>query len=1515
MIDDGDLPDDSHTFTLSRTDAVFFDIVSGTGEGQLMTKADLDYEKKNSYTVVVTVVDGSGESNDTARITVTIQVKDLDEKPEITGDGNIQHEENDTGTVVTLRASDPEHVTPIHWAILMTNVDADLPGGAVGDEIEVDDIAHGSFFKVEDGVLSFKDKPDFEAGPTTDAGDVDPPTDQTYKVVVQASDGGRMEWVQYFKLAVQLLNLEEEGKVEWTVTPPGGDEQKLLEFQAGAVLTAMVTDPDGPVPIVPATTSWKWFRSRSSGSWTEITSDADGDATDNTYTVSDSTGNDDRGMYLRAEATYTDDRAANKMADFVSPYRVRPAKVEDNSVPEFSPTAHTRRVHEGKAGMEVGAPVTATDADGDVRNYRISTNDTDAFEIDPETGQIATAIDLDFDADGVETSFTIMVEAVDSAGGASDPTATVTITLLNVNEAPDFGDETPNANIRGMAADKNEEGFGADHAWDPVVSSYMATDQEGVAIGDGKWSLSGDDAAKFKLTGDTDDARILEFREKADFEMRGNQDRDNIYEVTVVASDGSESSELDVTVKILDRDEAGEITISDENPVAGQPVTATLADSDGDVINVGWAWHLLDDTQAATTTSITAAINATGDNSTAIGKATSDTYTPKSSDIGSHLVAVARYMDRTEDEDNSDPDIDATVPGFGNVRFANRAFSAATAAVIDDPDNAAPEFTEGATAVRYVEENAETGETVGRLLMVDDQDSSTHAYTLSGPDAASFDVEAGTGGGQLMTKASLDFENKDTYTVVVTVDDGSKASNDTDQITVTIEVKDLDEKPEIFEGGLAISGSSSVAYMENGTDTVETYTAAGPMADMARLTLEGADAGYFTLTNGVLTFKKSPDYEMPRNAPMSDTNTNTYMVTVKANDGTYTTTRNVTVMVTNVDELGRLSGPLTVSHMENSTDAATYTVSGAMADDARWTRMGADAADFTITGGMLKFINAPDYESPMGGADNDSNTYMVTVMASAGGETAMVEVTVEVTNVDELGTLSGSTSASIMEGATDSLGTYTLMGTAADTADWSLDGADMSDFMLEGTGMSRMLKFSSAPDYESPMGGADNDSNTYMVTVMASAGGETAMVEVTVEVTNVDELGTLSGSTSASIMEGATDSLGTYTLMGTAADTADWSLDGADMSDFMLEGTGMSRMLKFSSAPDYESPMGGADNDSNTYMVTVMASAGGETAMVEVTVEVTNVDELGTLSGSTSASIMEGATDSLGTYTLMGTAADTADWSLDGADMSDFMLEGTGMSRMLKFSSAPDYESPMGGADNDSNTYMVTVMASAGGEMEMVEVTVEVTNVDELGTLSGSTSASIMEGATDSLGTYTLMGTAADTADWSLDGADMSDFMLEGTGMSRMLKFSSAPDYESPMGGADNDSNTYMVTVMASAGGEMEMVEVAIMVTNIEEAGTVTLSPMSPVVGSEVTASLTDPGRRRNRDHLAVGQVHDHGRNLYRHRHGNLGQLYPRRGRRGHVPAGHGQLHRRPRHWQDGHQRGRHGQRRRSGWV
>ena len=369
---------------------------------------------------------------------------------------------------------------------------------------------------------------------------------------------------------------------------------------------------------------------------------------------------------------------------------------------------------------------------------------------------------------------------------------------------------------------------------------------------------------------------------------------------------------------------------------------------------------------------------------------------------------------------------------------------------------------------------------------------------------------------------------------------------------------------------------------------------------------------------------------------------------------------------------------------------------------------------------------------------------------------------------------------------------------------------------------------------------ADADTNNiYMVTVKAEAGGEMEMLEVTVTVTDVSELGTLAGSSGFPHAEGGTDTGETYTFSGGDGSTVSWMLDGADASQFMLDGTGMSKMLKFRSAPDYEMP---ADADTNNiYMVTVKAEAGGEMDMVEVNVTITDVIELGTLAGNASLTPAEGGTDTGGTYTVSGGDGSTVSWMLNGADASQFMLDGTGMGRMLMFRSAPDYEMP---ADADTNnTYMVTVKAEAGGEIQMVEVTVRVTDVDELGALSGPGSFTQAEGGTDAMETYTLSGgDGTSTVSWTLAGADASQFTLAGTGMSRMLMFESAPDYEMPRGQAmsDTNTNTYMVTVKAEAGSEMQMVEVTVTVTDVEEPGSVTLTPARPSVGTEITATLED---------------------------------------------------------------------------
>ena len=75
--------------------------------------------------------------------------------------------------------------------------------------------------------------------------------------------------------------------------------------------------------------------------------------------------------------------------------------------------------------------------------------------------------------------------------------------------------------------------------------------------------------------------QVLSFKEKTDFEMPGDRNRDNVYEVTVRASAGGLYADRMVTVKVTDADEAGEVELSTQNAVVGIELTATLTDSDG----------------------------------------------------------------------------------------------------------------------------------------------------------------------------------------------------------------------------------------------------------------------------------------------------------------------------------------------------------------------------------------------------------------------------------------------------------------------------------------------------------------------------------------------------------------------------------------------------------------------------------------------------------------------------------------------------------------------------------------------------------------------------------------------------------------------------------------------------------------------------------------------------------------------------------------------------------------------
>ena len=320
---------------------------------------------------------------------------------------NLDYDENGTGAVFSFASRDPEGVVPPTIWLVVTPDNAVNPTVIpMGEDVIETDRVDGRLFRISpDGVLTFAGGPDYEN--PGDAG-----RDNVYNVTVQASDGGVTEHLSWYKVVVTVRDVEEQGVVKWVVVPDGvGDDfsdvpQPLLQFQAGAILTASVTDDDGdagelaldPDVMIDASLTWKWYRSSSmSGPWSEVPGE-----TLATYDVEDTADDDDEGMYLRVVATYTDRRGTRNTPEFVSQNPVQISR-EDNTPPVFGGSA-TRILNEGSSG-NIGAPVTASDADNDILTYSFDTRaDSDlgpdyaSFDIDRVTGQLKTKARLSFEA-------------------------------------------------------------------------------------------------------------------------------------------------------------------------------------------------------------------------------------------------------------------------------------------------------------------------------------------------------------------------------------------------------------------------------------------------------------------------------------------------------------------------------------------------------------------------------------------------------------------------------------------------------------------------------------------------------------------------------------------------------------------------------------------------------------------------------------------------------------------------------------------------------------------------------------------------------------------------------------------------------------------------------------------------------------------------------------------------------------------------------------------------------------
>ncbi len=524
--------------------------------------------------------------------------------------------------------------------------------------------------------------------------------------------------------------------------------------------------------------------------------------------------------------------------------------------------------------------------------------------------------------------------------------------------------------------------------------------------------------------------------------------------------------------------------------------------------------------------------------------------------------------------------------------------------------NHAPIFIEGSSAMRSVAENTLAGVNIGGAVAATDEDDDILTYSLSGADAGSFGIVGTTG--QLQTRAELDYETRNTYSVVVTVVDGRGGA---DTIGVVINVTNENEDPIFIEGD---STTRSVAENTSvGVNIGAPVSATDEDGDPLTYTLGGVDAASFGIigTSGQLQTRAELDYETK----------DSYAVTILVSDGNGgTDTIGVAISVTDEnDDPIFVEGDSTTRSVAENTGAGVNIGSPVSATDEdgdtlTYILAGVDAAAFGVAGssGQLQTRTPLDYET--------EDAYSVTILVSDGnGGTDTIGVTISVTDKNEAivpvieGTVipevdeTPQTHAPVFTGnrTTRSIAENTpsgvnigspVSGTDADndTLTYTLGGVDAAAFGIVRS--SGQLQTQAPLDYETK--------NAYTVTVTVSDGSRTDIIIVVITIIDVDE----TPQTHAPVFTGSqtTRSIAENTPSGVNIgspvsatdaddDTLTYTLSGTDAAAFRIVST--TGQLKTHAPLDFEAK--------NAYTVTVSVSDGTHTDTIIVAIIIIDVDE------------------------------------------------------------------------------------------------------------------------------------------------------------------------------------------------------------------------------------------------------------------------------------------------------------------
>ena len=547
-----------------------------------------------------------------------------------------------------------------------------------------------------------------------------------------------------------------------------------------------------------------------------------------------------------------------------------------------------------------------------------------------------------------------------------------------------------------------------------------------------------------------------------DYEAPADIGPNNVYQVDVLAADGTSTTTHAVTVTVTNVNE--DPVFPDTEDGLRTVVENTLAG-----VNVGNPIRASDPEGDSLTYTLTGNIDTAFEISSSGQLSTKITI---DREAATSYTGQVQVRDSKDADGNSDTNVDAS-----------------TSVVVTVEDINEPPVVTGTTTTEYAENDTRSVETYS----ADDPENNSITWSLSGADSDAMDITRT--GGELSFNDAPNYEAKSVYLVIVQASDGHSTTTH----AVRIDIADMNEQAQ-FPG--ATTSRSVAENTPAGQNIGAPVSATDPdRGDSLTYILGGSDADLFgiaTSTGQILT-KAALDADIR----------DEYNVYVDVHDGkdadgnpdtNYDNTINVTITVENVNEAPVVTGAITTEYVENGNGAvATYTAADPESDDVAWSPSGTDGGAFTMSEfGVLSFIGPPDHEY--------QEEYSVTVNAFDGKLSGSLDVTITITDVNEPPDVTGRTAITFVETATGPVETFKANDPEESDTDitWEVLGTDAGDFTITNGA----LNFASTPDYHF---GQDN---TYDITIKATDDAvQSDTLDVTVIVTDVNEVPVFPGAT------------------------------------------------------------------------------------------------------------------------------------------------------------------------------------------------------------------------------------------------------------------------------------------------------------------------------------------------------------------------------------------------------------------